>query len=182
MSTQSGNLNGSPLVQVNRIVSDGVGNITGTGTAGVNGVVTNPVITATYTVDSDCNGTLNSVPGGLIPKLRREGEWLPGLLHRDGAPGRVRRRSPEKRSGFRREPTNTGVGCEAGLKRGPLSSLPPLIHEDNQSTSKTTFPVLDATKSTNNKTHKKMNKRTNALLGTIIATLMSTELSFAVAC
>ena len=65
MSTQSGNLNGSPLVQVNRIVSDGVGNITGTGTAVVNGVVTNPVITATYTVDSDCNGTLNSVPAGL---------------------------------------------------------------------------------------------------------------------
>jgi hypothetical protein len=65
MSSQSGQLNGLPLAQVNRIVADGAGNITGTGTAVVNGVVTNPVITATYTVDSDCNGTLSSVPAGL---------------------------------------------------------------------------------------------------------------------
>ena len=65
MSTQSGTLNSLPLVQVNRIVSDGVGGITGTGTAVVNGVVTNPIITATYTVDADCNGTLTSVPAGL---------------------------------------------------------------------------------------------------------------------
>jgi len=28
--------------------------------------------------------------GRLIPKLRGQGEWLPGLLHRDGAPGRDR--------------------------------------------------------------------------------------------
>jgi len=65
MSSQSGQLNGLPLAQVNRIVADGTGNISGTGTAVVNGVVTNPVITATYTVDSDCNGTLSSVPAGL---------------------------------------------------------------------------------------------------------------------
>ena len=65
MSSQSGTLNALPFAQVNRIVSDGVGGITGTGTAVANGVVTSVVITATYTVDSDCNGTLSSVPPGL---------------------------------------------------------------------------------------------------------------------
>jgi len=66
MSTQSGTLNGLPLVQVNRIVSDGMGGITGNGTVVVNGVPTIiPLITATYTVDADCNGTLTSVPAGL---------------------------------------------------------------------------------------------------------------------
>ena len=65
MSTQSGTLNGLPIAQVNRVVSDGMGGITGSGTAVVNGVVTFPVITATYTVDADCNGTLTSVPPGL---------------------------------------------------------------------------------------------------------------------
>ena len=66
MSTQSGTLNGLPLMQVNRIVSDGMGGITGNGTVVVNGVPTIiPLITATYTVDADCNGTLTSVPAGL---------------------------------------------------------------------------------------------------------------------
>ena len=66
MSEQSGTLNGLPLVQVNRIVSDGMGGITGNGTIVVNGVVTViPLITATYTVNSDCTGTLTSVPAGL---------------------------------------------------------------------------------------------------------------------
>src|SRR5664279_4135433 len=66
MSEQRGDLNGLPLVQVNRIVSDGLGGITGNGTVVVNGVPTTiPLITATYTVDADCNGTLTSVPAGL---------------------------------------------------------------------------------------------------------------------
>ncbi len=66
MSEQRGDLNGLPMTQVNRIVSDGVGNITGNGTLVVNGVPTIiPLITATYTVDADCNGTLTSVPAGL---------------------------------------------------------------------------------------------------------------------
>jgi len=66
MSEQRGDLNGLPMTQVNRIVSDGVGGVTGSGTIVVNGVVTTiPLITATYTVNSDCTGTLNSVPAGL---------------------------------------------------------------------------------------------------------------------
>ena|SRR5437773_3258980 len=65
MSNQSGTLNGLPLVQVNRIVSDGIGGITGSGTAVVNGVVSTVAITATYTINSDCTGTLTSVPAGL---------------------------------------------------------------------------------------------------------------------
>lgn len=66
MSTQSGTLNGWPYAQVNRIVSDGQGSVTGSGTAVANGVVTViPLITATYTVNSDCTGTLTSVPAGL---------------------------------------------------------------------------------------------------------------------
>jgi hypothetical protein len=65
MSTQSGTLNGLPLVQVNRIVADGQGGFTGSGTVVVNGVVSTVAITATYTVNSDCTGTLTSVPAGL---------------------------------------------------------------------------------------------------------------------
>jgi hypothetical protein len=66
MSEQRGDLNGLPMTQVNRIVSDGVGGITGSGTIVVNGVVTTiPLITATYTVNSDCTGQINSVPAGL---------------------------------------------------------------------------------------------------------------------
>jgi hypothetical protein len=66
MSEQRGDLNGLPVTQVNRIVSDGMGGITGNGTIVVNGVVTViPLITATYTVNSDCTGTLTSVPAGL---------------------------------------------------------------------------------------------------------------------
>ena len=66
MSEQRGDLNGLPVTQVNRIVSDGMGGITGNGTIVVNGVVTViPLITATYTIDADCNGTLTSVPAGL---------------------------------------------------------------------------------------------------------------------
>lgn len=61
-----GDLNGLPMTQVNRIVSDGLGGITGNGTVVVNGVPTIiPLITATYTVNSDCTGTLASVPAGL---------------------------------------------------------------------------------------------------------------------
>jgi hypothetical protein len=66
MSQQSGTLNGLPTTQVNHIVSDGIGGITGSGTLVVNGVITViPLITATYTVNSDCTGTLTSVPAGL---------------------------------------------------------------------------------------------------------------------
>ena len=66
MSEQRGDLNGLPLTQVNRIVADGQGGFTGSGTVVVDGVVTTiPLITATYTVNSDCTGTLTSVPAGL---------------------------------------------------------------------------------------------------------------------
>ena len=65
MSNATGILNGLPISQVNRLVSDGIGGITGSGTAVVNGVVSFPVITATYTINSDCTGTLSSVPAGL---------------------------------------------------------------------------------------------------------------------
>lgn len=65
MSNSTGTLNGLPIAQVNRLVSDGMGSITGSGTVVVNGVVSFPVITATYTVNSDCTGTLSSVPAGL---------------------------------------------------------------------------------------------------------------------
>ena len=65
MSEQRGDLNGLPLVQVNRIVADGQGGFTGSGTVVDNGVVSTVAITATYTVNSDCTGTLTSVPAGL---------------------------------------------------------------------------------------------------------------------
>jgi hypothetical protein len=79
MSEQRGDLNGLPMTQVNRIVSDGVGGITGSGTIVVNGVVTTiPLITATYTVNSDCNGTLTSVPAGLSQNfvIREDGSQV----------------------------------------------------------------------------------------------------------
>ena len=65
MSEQRGTLIGLPYTQVNRIFSDGNGNITGSGTASLNGVISFPIITATYTLNSDCTGTLTSVPAGL---------------------------------------------------------------------------------------------------------------------
>jgi hypothetical protein len=65
MSEQRGTLIGLPYTQVNRIVSDGNGSLTGSGTAVLDGVVSFPVITATYTLNSDCTGTLTSVPAGL---------------------------------------------------------------------------------------------------------------------
>jgi hypothetical protein len=65
MSEQRGTLIGLPYTQVNRIVSDGNGSITGSGTAVLDGVVSTVAITATYTVNSDCTGTLTSVPAGL---------------------------------------------------------------------------------------------------------------------
>jgi hypothetical protein len=69
MSEQRGDLNGLPLVQVNRIVADGQGGFTGSGTVVVNGVVSTVAIIATYTVNSDCTGTLTSVPPGLSQNL-----------------------------------------------------------------------------------------------------------------
>jgi hypothetical protein len=50
---------------VNRLVADGMGGISGSGTVVVNGVASSVDITATYTIDSDCTGTLTSVPAGL---------------------------------------------------------------------------------------------------------------------
>ena len=79
MSEQRGDLNGLPVTQVNRIVSDGMGGITGNGTIVVNGVVTViPLITATYTIDADCNGTLTSVPAGLSQNfvIREDGSQV----------------------------------------------------------------------------------------------------------
>ena len=61
---QAGILNGLPITQVNRLVSDGIGGATGSGTAVVNGVVSFPMITATYTINADCTGSLTSVPAG----------------------------------------------------------------------------------------------------------------------
>ena len=65
MSEQQGTLNGLPFTQVNRAVADGIGGLTGSGTAVANGVVSFPVFTATYTINSDCTGTVTSVPAGL---------------------------------------------------------------------------------------------------------------------
>jgi hypothetical protein len=42
-----------------------MGGISGTGTVVVNGIPSSVAITATYTINSDCTGTLNSVPAGL---------------------------------------------------------------------------------------------------------------------
>jgi hypothetical protein len=63
--TQSGTLNDVPIAEVNRLVADGMGGISGSGTVVVNGVASSVDITATYTVNSDCTGTLTSVPAGL---------------------------------------------------------------------------------------------------------------------
>ncbi len=63
--TQSGTLNDVPIAQVNRLVADGMGGISGSGTVVVNGVASSVDIAATYTVNSDCTGTLTSVPAGL---------------------------------------------------------------------------------------------------------------------
>jgi hypothetical protein len=63
--TQSGTLNDVPIAQVNRLVADGMGGISGSGTVVVNGVASSVVIAATYNINSDCTGTLTSVPAGL---------------------------------------------------------------------------------------------------------------------
>lgn len=79
MSNQAGFLNGLPIAQVNRIVSDGIGGATGSGTVVVNGVATDiPLITATYSINSDCTGTLASVPPGLSQNfvIRRDGSQV----------------------------------------------------------------------------------------------------------
>lgn len=65
MGRSSGTLIGLPYATLNRIDFDGVGGATGSGTSVLNGVVSSPVILATYTVNSDCTGTLSSVPAGL---------------------------------------------------------------------------------------------------------------------
>jgi hypothetical protein len=65
MGRSSGTLIGLPFTNLNEIVFDGNGSASGSGTAVLNGVVSFPVITATYTVNSDCTGTLDSVPPGL---------------------------------------------------------------------------------------------------------------------
>jgi hypothetical protein len=65
MGRSSGTLIGLPYTTLNRIVFDGIGSANGSGTSVLNGVVSFPVITATYTVNSDCTGTLTSVPAGL---------------------------------------------------------------------------------------------------------------------
>lgn len=62
-SRQTGTLNGQPVAQLNRVVSDGQGHFTGSGTTVVNGVVTSSVFTATYTVNADCTGTFSSSTG-----------------------------------------------------------------------------------------------------------------------
>ena len=65
MGRSSGTLIGLPYTTLNRIVFDGFGSASGSGTSVLNGVVSSQVITITYTVDSDCTGTLSSVPAGL---------------------------------------------------------------------------------------------------------------------
>lgn len=69
MGRSSGTLLGWPYTTLNRIDFDGVGGATGSGTSVLNGVVSFPVIVATYTVNSDCTGTLSSVPAGLDENL-----------------------------------------------------------------------------------------------------------------
>ena len=74
MSEQTGTLNSLPFTQVNHLIADGVGGITGTGTSVVNGVVSNLAITASYTINSDCSGTLSSVPAGLSQNFVIKGD------------------------------------------------------------------------------------------------------------
>ncbi len=69
MGTSFGTLNGLPYTTLNHIDFHGDGTANGTGTTVFNGVVTFPVITATYTVNSDCTGTIDSVPPGLSQNL-----------------------------------------------------------------------------------------------------------------
>ena len=69
MSIQSGTLIGLPYTAVNRAVADGIWSLTGSGTAVLNGVVSFPVINATYTINSDCTGTVTSVPAGLSQNI-----------------------------------------------------------------------------------------------------------------
>ena len=69
MSEQSGTLNGLPYAQVNRVFADGNGSLTGSGTAVFNGVVSFPIINGTYTINSDCTGTMVSVPAGLLQNI-----------------------------------------------------------------------------------------------------------------
>ena len=63
--TDNGQLNGSGPAAHAYYHADGNGNVTGSGTSSLNGVISFPVITATYTLNSDCTGTLTSVPAGL---------------------------------------------------------------------------------------------------------------------
>ena len=65
MGRSAGTLIGLPYTTLNRIVFDGTGSASGTGTSVLNGIVSFPTIAITYTVNSDCTGTLNSVPMGL---------------------------------------------------------------------------------------------------------------------
>ncbi len=65
----SGTLIGLPYTALNRLVFDGNGTATGSGTSVLNGVVSFPVIAAKYIVNSDCTGTLASVPAGLSQDL-----------------------------------------------------------------------------------------------------------------
>jgi len=65
MGRSSGTVIGLPYTTLNLINFDGAGSASGSGTTVLNGVVSFPVITATYTVNSDCTGTIDSVPAGL---------------------------------------------------------------------------------------------------------------------
>ena len=69
MSQQTGTLNGLPYAAVNLAVADGNGSLTGSGTTVVNGVVSFPIINGTYTINSDCTGTVTSVPAGLSQNI-----------------------------------------------------------------------------------------------------------------
>ena len=84
MSNQAGILNGLPMAQVNRIVSDGMGGITGNGTVVVNGVVTDPAHYSNVYRQLRLHRYTDLGAGGLIPELRHQGRWEPSLLHRDG--------------------------------------------------------------------------------------------------
>jgi hypothetical protein len=71
-SRQTGTLNGQPVAQLNRVVSNGKGRFVGSGTVVVDGVVTTTSFTATYTVNPDCTGTFTSSSGvteNLITKV-----------------------------------------------------------------------------------------------------------------
>ena len=137
MSSSTGTLNGLPITQVNRLVSDGNGSISGSGTVVVNGVVSFPVITATYTVNSDCTGTLTSVPAGLSQNFVIKDNGTQVFLHRDGPSSRkchdrwrsgknikevraIASPEPHRFRGLRWPWMLAGIGSEAGFNRGPL--------------------------------------------------------------